>query len=162
MTVTTHHHGWVIVVVFLLALILTVIPIPTWARYFRPQWVTLVLIYWCLALPHRVGVGSAWLAGLVQDVLSGTLLGQHALGLSVVAFTTIKLHLRIRIFPMWQQSFTVMVLLLLERLLYLWIIGATNQVIPSLWYWMPALTSSLIWSWIYIILRDIRRWFDIS
>jgi rod shape-determining protein MreD len=140
---------------------LSVMPIPVWAQDFRPQWVTLVLIYWCLAIPQRVNVGSGWTLGIVQDVLSGTLLGQHALGLSIVAFVTVKLHLRIRIFPLWQQSLTVLVLLLLERLLELWVMGATGQPTPTLRYWIPAIVGMLLWSWIYIVLRDVRRRFQV-
>ncbi|KOR31223.1 rod shape-determining protein MreD [Achromatium sp. WMS2] len=148
--------------VLLISLMLSIMPIPEWARDFRPQWVTLSLIYWCLALPHRVSVGSAWILGITQDVLYGTLLGQHALGLSIVAFAAATLHLRLRIFPLWQQSCIVLLLLLLERLVELWVMGATGQVVPSLWYWMPALTSALLWSWIYIVLRDIRRRFNVT
>ena len=162
MTISTHHNGGVILVSFLIALILSIMPLPVWVQNFRPQWVSLALIYWCLALPQRVNVGTAWTLGVFQDVLTGTLLGQHALGLSIVAFVAVKLHLRIRIFPLWQQSLTIMVLLLLERLLELWVMGATGQPTPTLWYWVPALVGSALWSWVYIVLRDVRRRFKVS
>jgi rod shape-determining protein MreD len=161
MTHAAPRNGQIILAVFFVALALSVMPLPTWAQEFRPPWVTLALIYWCLALPQRVGVGSAWILGVFQDVLTGTLLGQHAMGLSVVAFVTLKLHLRIRIFPLWQQSLTIMVLLMLERLLELWIMGATGQPMPTLWYWMPTLMGAALWSWVYIVLRDMRRRFKV-
>ncbi|KOR29751.1 rod shape-determining protein MreD [Achromatium sp. WMS1] len=156
-----YHKGWVVMVIMLIALILSIMPVPLWARYARPQWVTLVLIYWSLALPQRVNIGSAWILGITQDVISGTVLGQHALALSVVTFVVISLHLRIRIFTLWQQSFIVLLLLLLERLLELWVVIATSQPIPTLWYWMPALVSAPLWPWVYIILRDVRRSFGV-
>ena len=162
MTLTKHQNGIVIIIGFLLALVLTVMPFPAWAQDFRPQWVALVLIYWCLALPERVGVGTAWVLGIFQDVLSGTLLGQHALSLSLVAYLSVRLHQRIRIFPLWQQSLSVLVLLLMERLLSLWVIGATGQPTPSLWYWAPTLVGMLLWPWIFIVLRDVRRRFKVS
>jgi rod shape-determining protein MreD len=162
MTLTKHQNGVVILFIFLLALMLAVMPVPGWAQDFRPQWVTLALIYWCMALPQRVGVGSAWTLGIFTDVLTGTLLGQHALSLSVTAFLAVRLHRRIRIFPLWQQSLSVLVLLLVERLLSLWIIGATGRPTPSLWYWMPTLVSTLLWPWVYIVLRDVRRRFKVS
>jgi rod shape-determining protein MreD len=109
------HNGIVILVLFLLALVLTIMPLPLWAQDYRPQWVALMLIYWCLALPERIGVATAWGLGIMQDVVSGALLGQHALSLSVLAFLTVRLHQRIRIFPWWQQALSVLVLLLLER-----------------------------------------------
>lgn len=162
MTLAKHQNGAVILVVFLTALGLTVMPLPEWAKDFRPQWVPLALIYWCLALPQRVGMGTAWSLGILEDVITGTLLGQHALGLSLVAFLTLRLHQRIRIFPLWQQSITVLVLLLVERLLSLWVIGATGQPTPSLWYWAPTLVGMLLWPWVFIVLRDIRRRFDVT
>lgn len=162
MTLAKHQNGIVIAVVFILALILTVMPLPPWAQEFRPRWVTLALIYWCMALPQRVGVGSAWAVGLFTDVMTGTLLGQHALSLSVTAFAAVRLHQRIRIFPLWQQSLSVFVLLLVERLLSLWVIGATGQPTPTLWYWVPTLVSALLWPWVYVVLRDVRRRFNVS
>ena len=162
MTLARHQNGVVILILFLIALVLTIIPLPDWARDFRPQWVTLMLIYWCMALPQRVGVGTAWTLGVSEDVLTGTLLGQHALGLSVTAFLTLRLHQRIRVFPLWQQSLSVFVLLLVEHLLSLWVIGATEQPTPSLWYWMPTLVGMFFWPWFYIVLRDIRRRFKVT
>ena len=72
------HGGGVIAFTFIIALLLTVIPLPEGLRFLRPDWVGLVLIYWCMALPHRVGVASGWFMGLMVDLLTGTLLGQHA------------------------------------------------------------------------------------
>lgn len=162
MTLVKHQNGAVILVVFLAALGLTVMPLPEWAKDFRPQWVPLALIYWCLALPQRVGMGTAWSLGIFEDVITGTLLGQHALGLSLIAFLTLRLHQRIRIFPLWQQSITVLVLLLVDRLLSLWVIGATGQPTPSLWYWAPTLVGMLLWPWVFIVLRDVRRRFAVT
>ena len=162
MTLARHQNGVVILILFVIALVLTVVPLPDWVRDFRPQWVTLMLIYWCIALPQRVGVGTAWTLGVFEDVLTGTLMGQHALGLSVTAFLALRLHQRIRIFPLWQQSLSVFVLLLVEHLLSLWVIGATGQPTPSLWYWMPTLVGLFLWPWFYIVLRDIRRRFKVT
>ena len=162
MTLARHQNGVVILILFVIALVLTVMPLPDWVRDFRPQWVTLMLIYWCMALPQRVGVGTAWTLGVFEDVLTGTLMGQHALGLSVTAFLALRLHQRIRIFPLWQQSLSVFVLLLVDHLLSLWVIGATGQPTPSLWYWMPTLVGMFLWPWFYIVLRDVRRRFKVT
>ena len=70
MTLVRHHGGGVILFTFIVALILTVIPLPEAGRYLRPDWAGLVLIYWCLALPDRVGVISGWLLGLAVDLLT--------------------------------------------------------------------------------------------
>jgi len=152
----------VILVTLVIALLLTILPMPEWAERFRPQWVAMTLIYWALALPTRVGVFWAWGVGLVMDVTSGTVLGQHALSLSVAVYLAVELHARIRVFPLLQQAVSVWVLLLVERLLALWVFGATGQPTPTLWYWMPTFTGMLLWPWIFILLRDVRRRFAVA
>jgi rod shape-determining protein MreD len=153
---------WVIVASLAVALFLTILPMPDWGQDFRPQWVAMTVIYWSLALPSRVGVLSAWLTGLVMDVTVGTVLGQHALSLSVVAWLAVELHQRIRVYPVWQQSVSVWVLLLVERLLALWVIGATEQPTPTLWYWAPTFVGMLLWPWMFVVLRDVRRRFAVT
>ena len=152
---------WVIVVTFAIALMLTAVPLPEVVRDWRPAWLALVLVYWALALPERVGVGAGWFAGLLHDAMVGTLLGQHALGLALVAFFTVKLHLRLRVIPLWQQGVSVLVLVLLERGLTLWIQGILG--VPGEWHqalW-PALVSALLWPWVFVLLRDLRRRFRV-
>ena len=153
---------YIIYLTLLLGFILTIMPLPDWAQDYRPQWVILILIYWCMALPERIGVGVGWLTGLLLDVLTGSLLGQQALGLSVVAYLTLKLYRRVRVLPLRQQMFTILILLLIERLLTLWTTGVAGYMTPSLWYWVTPLIGALLWPWIYIVLRDIRRRFHVS
>jgi len=154
------HH--VIYLSLLLGYLLSLFPLPEWAESYRPQWVALILIYWCMALPERVGVGVGFITGLLFDVLMGTLLGQHALGLSVVAYLALKLHLRVRVMPLRQQVFTIFILLLVERLLALWSTGAAGYPTPSLLYWVKPIISMLLWPWVYFILRDARRRFRVN
>jgi rod shape-determining protein MreD len=157
-----HHGGLVVLITFIVALLLTIIPLPEWLRYARPDWAGLVLIYWCLALPDRVGVTTGWLTGLLVDLLTGTLLGQHALSLTVVAWLTLKFHQRVRLFPVWQQALTVLVLLIVHQLLALWV----NRIIGlpgAPWYvWMPAVSGMLIWPLIFPLLRGLRRGFRVN
>jgi rod shape-determining protein MreD len=162
MTEPAPRRTWVILASLAVALFLTILPIPDWSQELRPQWVALVLIYWGLALPDRIGVFWAWGTGLVLDVTTGTVLGQHALSLSVVAWLAVELHKRIRIFPPLQQAVSVWVLLLVERLLSMWVIGATGQPTPTLWYWMPTFVGALLWPWVFAVLRDLRRRFAVS
>jgi rod shape-determining protein MreD len=138
-----------------LALTLTILPMPYWAAELRPQWVALTLIYWALNQPERVGVFWGFCIGLLLDVISGSVLGQNALALSAVTYLAIELHQRIRIFPLWQQSLSVWVLLLVERLLTVWILGATGAPTPTLWYWVPTFFGLLLWPWLSLVLRDL-------
>ena len=157
MTTSRHYGGGIIILTFVFALIAHMILLPDWLENLRPDWITLVLIYWCIALPERVGVGIGWLAGLMLDVSSGALLGQNALILSIVAYLALRLHQRIRLFPMWQQSVSVLLLILLHLMLALWIKGAFSQSTENWAYWLPALTSMLIWPVVFTGLRWMRR-----
>lgn len=142
---------------FVIAFMLTLMPLPDWAIPFRPAWLALVLIYWVMALPQRVGLGTAWILGLLLDVSQGALLGQHALGLTVIAFITLKFYQRIRVFPLWQQGISIMLILVVYSILIYWIYGVTGHP-PGTWmYWMPVITSGLLWPWIFVLLRDVRR-----
>lgn len=147
---------------FLVAILLAVMPLPLWAEAFRPDWVGLVLIYWCLAAPERVNVGTGWVVGLILDVLYGSLLGLHALGKALVAFLAVKLHLKLRMFPRWQQAVAVMVLLLLNQLLVLWVRGMLGQAPASISYWTPSVVGMVFWPWLFVILRDVRRRFKVA
>lgn len=154
--------GIVIIATFVVAMMLTILPLPQWLVPFRPEWVALALIYWTMALPQRVGVLSGWGLGLLLDVLKGAVLGQHALALAVVAYLTYKVHQQVRVYPMWQQALSVMALLLLYQLLVLWVSGITGAKSQTWLSWLPALSSTLLWPWIYLILRDLRRQFGVK
>ncbi len=136
---------------------LTLLPLPDWAAYLRPEWVSMVLIYWCLAVPERVGVGIAWIAGLFLDVVHGAVLGQYALALALLAYLTHTLRLRIRVYPMGQQALVVLMLILFQQLLVIWVKGFIGESPENLRYWLPSLTTMLLWPWVFVILRDLRR-----
>lgn len=154
-------NSWVIVVTFVIALMLTMVPLPHWLELLRPEWVTLVLIYWCLAIPERIGVTVGWIAGLVLDVAGGGLLGQHALALALTAFVVVRLHKRIRLFPIWQQAVTVMLLVLFVQLITGWINGIVNQPSGGLAAWLTCISSLLIWPALFLLLRRIRRFYRV-
>ena len=157
-----HQGGWIIVLSFVIAMMLMTMPLPSWAINWRPSWVAIVLIYWCMALPDRVGIGVGWGLGLLLDVQQGTVLGQNALGLAVIAYLCLKSYQRMRVFPLVQQAMLVCIYLLLYEFISLWIRSMIG-VPPNDWsYWMPAFTSMLLWPWLFIVLRDIRRKYLIS
>lgn len=159
---TGSYGGWAITLTFVASLMLTALPIPAWAETWRPAWVALVLVYWCMAVPHRVGVATGWLVGMLLDVLGGTLLGQHALALSGIAFITLKLYQRLRVLPVWQQGISVFALILLYQLCLLWVNGTVGRPIDVWAYWASPLTSTLLWPWIFVLLRDMRRRYRVA
>ncbi len=153
---------WIVWLTFAFALMLAILPLPDWARPYRPQWVTLTLIYWCLALPHRISVGTGFGLGILLDVLTGTLLGQHAMGLSLIAFIAVQLHARIRVFPLWQQALAILLLLTIDHMLSLWVMGASGRTPPGLLYWVVPVVGAVLWPWVFVTLRNLRRHFRVA
>jgi rod shape-determining protein MreD len=153
--------GIVILASFAAAFILSVLPSPAWLDPMRPEWVVLVLIYWCMALPNRVGVGFAWVIGILVDVLRGGLLGSHALSLAVVAYITLQLYQRMRVFPLWQQAGSVVFLVTLHLLLQIWIKGISGEA-TNWTFLLPALSSMALWPVLFVGLRNLRRRFKLS
>ena len=141
----------------LVALLLTAIPLPDWVQSWRPAWVAITVIYWCLAIPERIGVFVAWSIGLVLDLLHGSILGQHALGLATVGYIAVLYHQRIRVFPLVQQSLVVgsMVFFYLGGMSFIYNMLGSRHYGPE--YLLGAVTSALLWPWAYIVLRDFRR-----
>jgi rod shape-determining protein MreD len=158
---STHRGGWLIVLSIFLALVLTALPLPEPVAAWRPEWTAMVLVYWCLALPERIGIGWSWFVGCLQDVLIGSALGAHGLAFAVAAFLTMRLYQRLRVFPVWQQALAVLVLLLLIRLLLFWIGGLLGRPSPGWTYWLPALTGTAVWPFIFVVLRNLRRRFGV-
>lgn len=145
-----------VVVSIIVALMLAIAPMPAWAEAFRPDWVTMTLIYWTMNLPRLYGVGWAWVVGLVLDVAQGTLLGQHALALSLVIYVTVMFHLQMRQFPTLQLSITVCALLALYQFILFWINGVAGVNSPAITYWGPVISGSLIWPLFTVLFGSAR------
>ena len=148
---------WVVWLTLALALLLSVSSMPKFMEIGRPLWLALFLTYWVLALPHRVGMTTAWGIGLLADVLNGTLLGQNALILTLITFLVLTLHQRLRMFPMWQQSTVLLVVFGLAQLVQLWLNALTGSRPPTLAFVLPALVSALLWPWVCSILRGLHQ-----
>ena len=161
MNLTRHHGGVVILFTFALAMVLTIVSLPDSLRIYRPDWVGLVLIYWCLAIPERVGVLSGWLVGLLLDVVTSSLLGQHAMALCLVAYLSVRMNQQIRVYPLWQQSLAVLVLLVIHQLVLLWINSVVGRPNPGLTYWIPPVIGAVLWPFIHSMLRTVRRGFSV-
>ena len=140
----------------ILAIMLTMEPLPSALDPFRPDWVPLVLIYWTMMLPQSYSVGIAWIVGLVLDVSQGTLLGQHALALVVIIFLTSRFHLLMRVFPMSQLTFTVFAMLAIYQFLLFWVNGVEGVAAPTASYWGPVLTGTILWPVVAGFLSGLR------
>lgn len=147
----------VIYLSLLVAVILMILPLPDWVQIYRPNWVALVLIYWSMALPKRVGLWFAFFSGIILDTALGTLLGQHTLALIIIIFINMNFYQRIRVLALAQQAIYVFVLLLINQVVVAWIEGILGRPTPVLAFFGAPLIGMLIWPWVFVVLRDIRR-----
>lgn len=146
------HAFWVVLLTFFLALALSVYPLPLWARWLRPDWAVLVICFWVLFLPNRVGVGWAWLLGLMMDVLHGSYPGQHAFALAVVAYFIHVSHQRMRMFGYRKQAVFVFSMVVVHILLVQWLQNLLGVADISLLLLMQALMSALLWPLTHVLL----------
>lgn len=159
---SSHRGGWIIILTFAVAMGLHVLPWPNDLKLYLPNWSLLVLFYWCIATPQRVGVGYGWLLGLFMDVLSGTVLGQNALIYGLAAYLSLQLYSRLRNFPAWQQALIILLFLLLAQVMNLWISGMQGASPEKLDFWMPSLVGGAIWPLVLHGLRLTRRRFKVQ
>jgi len=145
----------------IMAMALRILPLPHALSVYNPDWVLLFLIYWNLAIPDKFGVASSWFTGLVTDVLTGRMLGQHALAYAVVAYCCIRLHRQLRLYPIYQQAASTLLLLLLCQLLVLWTQNFKGSNAIGIAYWMPSIAGAALWPAIFVTLRHVRRRFNI-
>ena len=147
----------VILLSFLVAYVLAVLPLPQWLLWARPEWIALTLIYWTIALPHRVGIVTALLLGVGLDVLEGAVMGQNAFALVVVALLSLILYQRLRVYSLVQQSGVVFVLIGINQLICQWVQNLEGAGAPTLLFLLPAFSSALLWPVVLHILRGLRR-----
>ena len=156
------HSYWVIIFTFLLAALLFIIPLPEWLLWARPEWLALVLIYWVIALPHRVGIFTGLVLGVFMDVLEGAVLGQNALSLALLALLSLVLYQRMRVTSLWQQSAMVFLLIGINQLICQWIQNLQGVAAQSMMFLLPAFTSALLWPMVLLILRGLRRHYEVN
>ena len=151
-----------IAVTILLALVLSIIPLPIDAKAYRPDWLLIVLLYWSLALPHRVNVGVAWLSGLILDVLLGSVLGLHAMVMALTVYICATNYQKIRNFSVGQQALIVSLFSALTNLMIFWVERFISNAYFSPSYLWPVVTTMVMWPWAFFVLRKLRRQFRVS
>ena len=135
---------------------LTLLYMPPALDAFRPYWVALVLVYWCLETQGMDTLGKAFVIGLLLDLLGGSLLGLHALSLVILVYLVTRFRARLRFFPPWQQALSVFALLLNDRIILLWIIILRGDPMPSFGFWLPPIVGTLLWPWLFLLLDWVR------
>ena len=139
-----------------LAFLLQLTPLPQAFLPLKPYWIALVLIYWSIEAPERMGLGFAFLIGLAGDLLTGQLLGEQALRLVVLVFIVLRFRSRLRFFPLSQQALAVLALLLNDRIVVIMVRGFSGDPIPSLGFWVSPFIGMLAWPFVFLLLDDMR------
>ncbi len=146
-----------VLITLAVGLTLSLITYFEWMKYAKPDWVLLILFYWCLEIPDRVGVSCGWISGLMVDILNYSLLGQHALAKAFVAFFVMTASRRIQGYDMWKQCVVVFFIASIDIGITVLIANLTVSTEVRLIYWQSALMSALLWPFIYVILRFLRQ-----
>lgn len=147
---------WPVAVAFVAAIALEVVPLPDFLQPVRPPLPVMLLIYWAMMWPERFGLGIAFIVGICLDILHGQLLGQNALALCVVTYLTLRFHLQIRIFPLWQLTMTVFALMTVGAFLQLLIEGIAGLPPAGLARWSRVLSGTLIWPLLLGVMDRLR------
>ena len=148
--------SWLLPASVVVALLLGLLPLPASLLPLRPYWLALVVAYWVIEDPDRAGLGFAFIVGVLADLVFGSLLGEQALRLVVMAFILQRFRARIRFFPMSQQALAIGGLLLNDRIVTAGLhIALGIQPLPTM-FWLAPLTGMLLWPPVFVLLDALR------
>ena len=140
----------------LAALLLNALPWEGIWLVLRPDFVAVVMLYWCTHKPYRLGIGLSWAVGILSDVNDASLFGQHALSYTVLAFGGVVLSRRIRMFDLREQTTQVFLILLATYSVYAVVHWQVNGQLA--WsYFMGCLTSTLLWIPASSLFQSVRQ-----
>jgi len=148
---------WFILLSLLIGLLSNLVPASDTVMAWRPDFLALVLLYWCIQEPRYVGVATAWVFGLMMDVGDATVFGQHALAYAVLAYGAEYFRRRVLRFPLWQQAVQVAALLVLCALIVLLVRFVGGAPAPGWRYVAPPLMGALLWPLVSVLLQTPQR-----
>jgi rod shape-determining protein MreD len=122
-----------------------------------PDLVAMVLLYWSIHQPRRVGLMTGWFLGLLMDIADGVLFGQHALAYVIMAYAAYFLHRRIQTFSLWQQALYVFGLLLLMQVVMLLVRLAFGAAFPGALYFAGSVVGAALWPMLSLLLQTPQR-----
>jgi rod shape-determining protein MreD len=148
---------WFVLLTLLIGLLGNVVPVSGFIAAVKPDFLALVLLYWCIQEPRLIGVGTAWGLGLLMDVADATVFGQHALAYAVLAYAAEYFRRRVLRFPLWQQAAQVAVLLLFCAALVMLVRIVGGASIPRWTYAVGPLSGALLWPVVSALLQWPQR-----
>lgn len=141
----------------LAAVMLQLVKLPDFLTATRPLWLPLMLSYWALTEPRVSTLLGGFVLGIIADVLFGAVLGQHALGLVMVAYLVQKLRPLFFMFPLWQATLGLIPVWLIYSVMMFWVDGSTEHRADPLLRWLPLVSTTLFWPLIYTMLELLMR-----
>lgn len=141
----------------LMALSLQVMPIADGWQIWRPDWLGMMLIYWCMKAPNRVGVLHGFVLGILLDLLEGAPLGQNALTLSLLSFLCALVYPRFRAYSLLQQAVLILVLLGIVQLIEQWLRTLLGPFSINLSFLLPSLIGAVLWPWLSTLFEALGR-----
>ncbi len=140
----------------LVALLLNALPWEGIWLVLRPDFVAVVMLYWCTHKPYRLGIGLSWAVGILSDVNDASLFGQHALSYTVLEFGVVVFSRRIRMFDLREQTTQVFLILLATYSVYAVVHWQVNGQLA--WsYFLGCLTSTLLWIPVSSLFQSVRQ-----
>ena len=140
-----------------IALVLTAMQLPDWLFYFWPDWIAVVVVYWALVIPQRIGPFVGFIIGTLLEVLFVRKFGVHGLGLATLAFIVNATNQQLRALSIWQQMVLIGVFIGFFKLLTGWLSGLVSGFTITTEYWYSVLGSLVIWPFAFILLEELRR-----
>ncbi len=138
------------------AIILQLIPLPDFVADARPLWLPMTVLFWSINMPAHFNIGSAWVIGLLLDLITGSLMGQHALAMITMSYIGIRLYKQYRLYSILQRLLLVFAALLAWQLIDSRLWGLSGHA-PTGWaFWLPLISSLVLWTWY----QGLLSWVD--
>lgn len=147
---------WLFPATIFVALLLGLLPVPAMLQPLRPYWLGLVLIYWLLEDPDRLGLGTAFALGLIADLAFGSLLGEQAMRLTVMTFIVQRFRPQLRFFPTAQQALAIGGLLLNDQCIVAAAHLVFGQKLGGWLHWWSPLLGAALWPLLFVLLDSLR------
>ena len=151
-------HDYVFFVVsVLVAMLLTLIPLPETGVYYQPSWILLVLIFWCCVAPKMLNLFWFWVIGLYQDLMLATPLGLSALIYTAVGYVFCRLNVQVSKYPYWQQSLFIALAALFQITVNALVMRSVGLPVAFWGAWPVLVVNALLWRLVYAMMYSIWR-----
>ncbi len=137
--------------------LLNLLPLEGFMRWIYPDFVAMILLYWCIHQPSRIGIGASWVFGILMDVADGTLFGEHALAYSLMAYIALNLRRRVSMLNIdYQFTHVILIILIMQAVIVL--TGFLARGIFAGWaYFLGSLTAGILWPMLTYLLKLPQR-----